>query len=151
MKTFKTISLNKSKFTCIAFCVSFFFFTATLQAQEIEISGTLKGKTYDKTTLLDGVNILLKGTKTGTTTNKKGEFTFPKKLKAGDILVFSYLGLAKQNIKIKENSSVLMSYWGSLTVKFFGITAHDWITKRARKINMIKGILILLRDDIIKL
>ena len=107
MKTFKTISLNKSKFTCIAFCVSFFFFTATLQAQEIEISGTVKGKTYDKTALLDGVNILLRGTRTGTTTNKKGEFIFPKKLKAGDILVFSYLGLAKQNIKIKENSSVL--------------------------------------------
>jgi hypothetical protein len=107
MKTFKTISLNKSKFTYIAFCVSFFFFTATLQAQEIEVSGTVKGKTYDKTALLDGVNILLKGTRTGTTTNKKGEFTFPKKLKAGDILVFSYLGLATQNIKIKENSSVL--------------------------------------------
>ena len=107
MKTFKTISLNKSKFTWIAFCISFFFFTATLQAQEIEIKGTVKGKTYDKTALLDGVNILLKGTRAGTTTNKKGEFTFPKKLKAGDILVFSYLGLATQNIKIKENSSVL--------------------------------------------
>ena len=107
MKTFKTISLNKSKFTWIAFCVSFFFFTATLQAQEIEIKGTVKGKTYDKTALLDGVNILLRGTRTGTTTNKKGEFIFPKKLKAGDILVFSHLGLATQNIKIKDNSSVL--------------------------------------------
>jgi hypothetical protein len=107
MKTFKTISLNKSKFSCIAFCVSFFFFTATLQAQEIEIKGTVKGKTYDKTALLDGVNILLKSTRTGTTTNKKGEFTFPKKLKSGDVLVFSYLGLATQNIKIKEDSSVL--------------------------------------------
>jgi hypothetical protein len=87
--------------------MSFFFFATNLQAQEIEVTGIVKGKTYEKSELLNGVNILLKGTRTGTTTNRKGEFTFPKKLKPGDILVFSYLGLATQNIKIKENSSVL--------------------------------------------
>lgn len=107
MKTFKTLSVNKSKFTWLAFCVSFFFFAANIQAQEIEVSGTVKGKTYDKTALLDGVNILLKGTRTGTATNRKGEFTFPKKLKIGDILVFSYLGYVKQNVEIKENSTTL--------------------------------------------
>ena len=107
MKTFKTTLLNNSKFTCIAFCVSFFFFTSTLQAQEIQVTGIVKGKTFENSELLNGVNILLKGTRTGTTTNRKGEFIFPKKLKPGDILIFSYLGLATQNIKIKENSSVL--------------------------------------------
>lgn len=107
MKTLKTTSVNKSKFTVFLFCMSLFFFAANLQAQEMEVTGIVKGKTYEKSELLNGVNILLKGTRTGTTTNRKGEFTFPKKLKPGDILVFSYLGLATQNIKIKENSSVL--------------------------------------------
>jgi len=107
MKTNKTNSINKSKFTYLIFCISIFFFSTTLKAQEVEITGIVKGKSFENTEPLDGVNILLKGTRTGTSTNKKGEFIFPKKLKAGDILVFSYLGYVKQTIKIKENSSVL--------------------------------------------
>ena len=37
----------------------------------------------------------------------KGEFTFPQKLKTGDVLVFSYLGFVKKRIKINANSSFI--------------------------------------------
>ena len=107
MTIMNNFSFKKSKFTLITLCLTFFFISSSLKAQEIQVKGIVKGKTYEKTETLNGVNILLKGTKTGTSSNKKGSFTFPKKLKAGDILVFSYLGFLKKSIKIKENTSFL--------------------------------------------
>lgn len=56
---------------------------------------------------LPGVNIVLKGTGIGTTTNFDGQYEFPEKLKKGDVLVVSYLGFKTQEIKIKENQMVL--------------------------------------------
>ncbi|MUU78762.1 carboxypeptidase-like regulatory domain-containing protein [Winogradskyella endarachnes] len=68
---------------------------------------TVKGIVSDETERLLGVNILLEGTTTGTTTNEKGEFTFPKKLKTGDILLFSYLGYETQKVVIKDDTSFI--------------------------------------------
>ena len=59
-------SFKKSKFTLITLCLTFFFISSSLKAQEIQVKGIVKGKTYEKTETLNGVNILLKGTKTGT-------------------------------------------------------------------------------------
>ena len=38
------------------------------------------------------VNIMLKGTTTGTATDAEGRFSFPVQLKAGDVLLFSFIG-----------------------------------------------------------
>lgn len=107
MKTIKTHPLKKSTFILFGLFLSLFLCSNSFQAQEIQVKGIVKGKTYEKTDVLNGANIYLKGTKTGTSSNKKGEFTFPERLKVGDILEISYLGFLTKRIKIKENSSYL--------------------------------------------
>lgn len=87
-----------------------FFFLITLisnplSAQEKNI--TVKGVVKSNAEPLDGVSIYLKGSTTGTISKANGSFTFPSKLKAGDILVFSYLGFTKQSIVITKDSANL--------------------------------------------
>jgi TonB-linked SusC/RagA family outer membrane protein len=79
----------KTKFSGIltlllAFMVQFTF------AQEKTISGTVT----DETGPLPGVSILIKGTTTGTETDFDGKYTI--KTKVGDILVYSFVGMAAQ-------------------------------------------------------
>lgn len=68
---------------------------------------TVKGLVSDEEGALEGVNVFQKGTKIGTVTNEKGEFTFPSKLKIGAILIFSYLGFENQEFVIKDNSTFI--------------------------------------------
>ncbi len=58
---------------------------------------TIKGivKEADGISPLAGVNIYLKGTTVGTVSDANGQFEFPQKLKVGDILVFSFIGLER--------------------------------------------------------
>ncbi|WP_299045824.1 carboxypeptidase-like regulatory domain-containing protein [uncultured Polaribacter sp.] len=107
MKTTKTATLQKPIILLWSLFLSLFLFSNTSLAQEILVKGVVKGLVESGTELLDGANVYFKNANEATTTNKKGEFTFPKKLKKGDILVFSYLGFEKQNIKIKEDTSFL--------------------------------------------
>ena len=103
----KTIIIKKSTSILFGLFLSLFLCSTTSKAQEIQISGIVKGQTFEQTEILNGANIFLKGTKTGTSSNKKGEFTFPQKLNIGDVLEISYLGYVKKRITIKENSSFL--------------------------------------------
>lgn len=107
MKTTKTLTLQKSTFTFLSLFFALFFFSSIAQAQEITVKGIVKGYVEKETEPLMGASIYLKGTNDATTTNKKGEFTFPKKVKKGDILVFSYLGYIKKQIKISEKSTFI--------------------------------------------
>lgn len=93
--TFKTMSLLG------LIVIALFTFNATSAQTKTQ---KIKGVVSDSYGPLPEVNIVLKGTNTGTTTNNKGEFTFPKTLNIGDILIVSYLGYQKQNIEIKENT-----------------------------------------------
>lgn len=56
---------------------------------------TVRGmvKSEEDKSPLPGVNIYLKGTEIGTVSDADGKFEFPRKLKAGDVLVFSFIGL----------------------------------------------------------
>ena len=82
--------------------------TNAVKATEITVNErTVKGLVSDENEPLLGVNIVLEGTRTGTTTNEKGEFTFPKKLKTGDVLLFSYLGYETQKVEIKEDTTFI--------------------------------------------
>ncbi len=82
--------------------------TKTVTSAEITSNDrTIKGLISNEDGPLDGVNIVLKDTANGTITNAKGEFTFPVKLKTGDVLVISYLGYENQNVRIKENVSFI--------------------------------------------
>lgn len=61
---------------------------------------TIKGFVKDESGSLPGVSILLKGTKIGTETDFDGNFEFPKQLKKGDILIFSFLGMKTEEVII---------------------------------------------------
>ena len=69
-------------------------------------SAVVKGTIFDKSGALPGVSIWLKGTTLGTDTDIEGSFTFPKPLKVGDVLVFSYLGYATIEIPIATHTMV---------------------------------------------
>lgn len=54
-------------------------------------------------TPLAGVNIYLKGTSIGTFSDGDGKFTFPRGLATGEVLVFSFVGLMKQELVVAAN------------------------------------------------
>ena len=67
----------------------------------------VKGTVKDGSTPIPDVSVNLKGTKVGTTTDSRGNFTFPKALNPGDVLIFSYLGYTSKEVKIKKNTTSL--------------------------------------------
>lgn len=65
----------------------------------------VKGNISDEAGPLPGVSILLQGTNTGIESDFNGNFTFPKNLKVGDTLLFSFIGMESQKVIIQNNSS----------------------------------------------
>ena len=121
----KTYSENSSQRKTLSFwsglglaCLSLFTFN-TVQAQTETVKPApsktiteqqkptiiVKGTVSDDTTVLPGVSILLQGTTIGTETDFDGNFEFPKPLKNGDILVFSFLGLESRKVVISNSNS----------------------------------------------
>ena len=77
--------------------------TTASAVQEITVKGTVN----DQNGPLLGASINLKNDKIGTVSDENGAFTFPKALKPGDILVFSFLGYEMKEIKIQKNTTFL--------------------------------------------
>ncbi len=72
-------------------------------AQQITISGTVTdGATGDP---IPGVNIVIKGTSTGTQTNLEGHYNIQSK--NGDILTFSFIGYDTEEIEVKKDRAVI--------------------------------------------
>ena len=65
----------------------------------------VKGNVIDESGPLPGVNILLQGTTVGTATDFDGNFQFPQKLKKGDVLIFSFIGMASKKVVINNENS----------------------------------------------
>lgn len=105
-------------------CLSIFSFN-TVQAQEAKtkteileskkiVQGRIavqkdifvKGTVSDNAGPLPGVSILLQGTSVGTDTDFDGNFEFPKKLKKGDVLILSFVGMISQKIVIENKESL---------------------------------------------
>lgn len=63
----------------------------TLAAEHI-VKGVIKSEDGG---LMPGVNIYLKNGDEGTISDEDGEFEFPRKLKSGEVLVFSFIGYEK--------------------------------------------------------
>jgi hypothetical protein len=53
---------------------------------------------------LPGVNVFLKGTTVGMVTDMDGRFEFPKKLKEGDVIIFSFIGLDTQEYVVPNRA-----------------------------------------------
>lgn len=85
--------LNNGKKTIISV---FTFFTLNIYAQNVTMTGTV----VDVENLpLIGVNVIIKGSTVGTTTDLDGNFSLEGK--KGDVLVFSYIGMVSQEIAFK--------------------------------------------------
>ncbi|MEM5563836.1 carboxypeptidase-like regulatory domain-containing protein [Psychroserpens sp. AS72] len=95
--------------------------TAAVADQEL----TVKGKVTDEKGPLLGVNVVLKGSKIGVITDKNGEFTFPKSLSSGDVLVFSYLGYEKQDIKIDAKTTYINLLMSSDLIEMMGAPSSE--------------------------
>ncbi len=65
---------------------------------------TVTGKVSDKTGVIPGVNVLVKGTKVNTQTDFDGSYSV--KAKTGDVLVFSYVGMNSKTVTVGTSSSI---------------------------------------------
>ncbi|HEX9827234.1 MAG TPA: SusC/RagA family TonB-linked outer membrane protein [Flavobacteriaceae bacterium] len=84
------------------FSLFLFFFTATfslLFSQNITVSGTV---TDASNVPLPGVNIQVKGTNKGTTTDFDGNYSISTN--QGDVLIFSFLGFKSKEVTVSESS-----------------------------------------------
>lgn len=71
-------------------------------AQTIKVSGKITNA--DDSEPLPGVTVKIKNTATGTLSGIDGSYTI--NAKAGDVLVFSYLGFTTQQITVKQNNTI---------------------------------------------
>jgi TonB-linked SusC/RagA family outer membrane protein len=79
----------------------FFFISITsVLAQEKTISGTVT----DDSGGLPGVSIIIKGTATGTETDFDGNYSI--KVNTGDVLVFSFVGMATKEITVGDSNII---------------------------------------------
>ncbi|HEY8933595.1 MAG TPA: SusC/RagA family TonB-linked outer membrane protein, partial [Cyclobacteriaceae bacterium] len=77
----------------------------TASAQSTTISGTVLEK--ETGTALPGVSIQIKGTTIGTTSDGDGKYSI--KASKGDVLVFSFIGYARQEITVADQTSLEVS------------------------------------------
>ena len=79
--------------------LAFFLLTLQLLAQQREVSGTLTTRDGSP---LPGINIAIKGTSTGTTTDANGYYSL--KVAVGETLVFSFIGMKTQEIVVTNDN-----------------------------------------------
>jgi hypothetical protein len=70
-------------------------------AQDRPVSGTVTDQTG---TVFAGVNIVVKGTSTGTLTDTSGKYSI--NASTGSILVFSFVGFGTQEVAVPESGDV---------------------------------------------
>ncbi len=91
---------GKSTFIFLLFSL---FFSASVWAQEIDVSGRVTAKSDGSP--LPGVSVIIQGANTGVATNADGRFNI-RVPKAGTVLVFSQIGLASQTFTVNNNQSI---------------------------------------------
>ncbi|MEZ4792176.1 MAG: carboxypeptidase-like regulatory domain-containing protein [Gelidibacter sp.] len=100
--------------------------TEKVASTEVSQEGrTIKGIISNAEGPLESASIVLKGTSTGTTTDAKGEFTFPKPLHTGDVLLISYLGYETQTVPIKDSTTFIRLQLTEDLIEFIGALNTD--------------------------
>ncbi|AWM13237.1 hypothetical protein DI487_04725 [Flavobacterium sediminis] len=143
-----------SFFSGIGLAYLSFFNSGNIQAQEIKSQEdpnqkpieeskqqqeyiTVKGTVVDELGPVAGANVVLEGTAIGTTTDFDGNFEFPEKLKKGDVLLFSYVGLeSKKVIMGNENSNLQIELnvnMSSCTLYMMGKVAKKGVYSSKKK------------------
>jgi len=88
-------------------------------AQEKTITGTI---TDDTGLPLPGVNIIIKGTNTGTQSDFDGNYSL--QAETGKTLIFSYIGFQKQQIKVGASNSINVTMEAGSTLDEVVITGY---------------------------
>ena len=99
----KNSSPTSNIFKFVAIVCLLFTSINTLQAQEANY--TVQGNVSDENGPLPGTSIVLQGSNVGTESDFEGNFEFPRALKEGDVLIFSFLGKETTKRKIKAPAS----------------------------------------------
>ncbi|WP_425392623.1 SusC/RagA family TonB-linked outer membrane protein [Ekhidna sp.] len=89
------------------------------------VSGTV---TDDEGVSLPGVNVVIKGTTTGVTTDIDGNYRL--QVNDGDVLVFSYVGFEPQEINVGTRSVVDVTLGGATELQEVVVTAYGTSSKR---------------------
>lgn len=98
---FNLLSITKFAVILLLTCSTFFGLAAGASDQD-----NLKGKvTDDSDSPLPGVTVLVKGTTNGTITDFDGNYEL-KKVKEGDVIVFSFIGMVPQQIPFTGQASI---------------------------------------------
>lgn len=92
----KRTSTIKRVFLLLGFTLILLSSSHRIVAQGGIVTGTVS---TDAGELLPGVNVLIKGSSRGTTTNSDGVFTLGD-VKSGDVLVFSFIGYSTQELTV---------------------------------------------------
>nr|WKN35826.1 SusC/RagA family TonB-linked outer membrane protein [Tunicatimonas sp. TK19036] len=85
------------------FWIAFLSFTSPLWAQDRTLTGTVTSAEDEGT--LPGVNVVVKGTSTGTITDINGEYSLTVSPEA-EVLVFSFIGLETKEVTIGNQSTI---------------------------------------------
>lgn len=89
------------------FCLFLFILLAGLQAafaQSLNVTGTVLDENGESIT---GASVIVKGTGKGQITDLNGMFKF-QDLKSTDVLIISFVGMQKQEVKVKSNLTIRM-------------------------------------------
>ncbi|MBA4053076.1 MAG: SusC/RagA family TonB-linked outer membrane protein [Marivirga sp.] len=125
-----TKNLRRRVKPVMTFILSFCFAFA-IQAQNATVTGKVTSKSDG--TALPGVNVFLKGTSTGTTTDSEGKYTLTVSGGSG-VLAFSFIGFASQEISIGSQSEVNVVLEEDATQLSEVVVTALGITKDARKL-----------------
>lgn len=85
----------------LIFSLLFLFFTVSVQAQNLVVTGTVK----DATGPVVGASVIVKGTSNGTITDLDGNFSL-KNVSPQATLVISFIGYVTEEVKLKGRKSI---------------------------------------------
>lgn len=130
----KTLKITQTMRT-IGFFIAFMVVAAVANTAQAQTGLTVKGIISTQEGPLEGASVMLKGTGTGTVTDAKGEFTFPKTLKAGDILAITYLGFQPVDYKITNDTTFIRVMLVDDAIEFVGAPNSDkpYKSKRSKE------------------
>ena len=89
---------------------------------------TVTGKVQDDSEALIGVNIIVKGTNTGTATDINGNYTI-ENVSNGDVLIFSYTGYTAQEVAVGDQTVINVTM-GEAVEALAEITVVGYGTKK---------------------
>ena len=117
---FTFIKKNSIKSILTCFILLFLCFEGISQTASSVNERTVTGIINSDSGPVFGVTVLLKGTFIGTHTDEEGKFTFPKKLKTGDVLLCTSLGFEDLEVPIEADTTFITPFLEGIEVVIRG-------------------------------